>query len=110
MRRSKVFYKGEEAGSLTQLDDGTFTFRYHDLWMTDNGKPAISLTLPKTTQEYRANFLFPFFYNMLPEGSNKQVVCRLMRIDENDYFGLLLTTAKYDTIGAVTVMKIQEPE
>jgi serine/threonine-protein kinase HipA len=76
--------------------------------MTDNSKPAISLTLAKTTQEYHSDFLFPFFYNMLPEGTNKQVVCRLLRIDENDYFGLLLSTAKYDTIGAVTVMKIQE--
>jgi HipA-like protein len=108
MRKSKVFYKGDEAGLLTQYDNGTFTFRYHDSWMADNGKPAISLTLPKTTQEYSSDFLFPFFYNMLPEGTNKQVVCRLLRIDENDYFGLLLSTAKYDTIGAVTIVKIQE--
>jgi hypothetical protein len=46
-----------------------------------------------------------FFYNLLPEGSNKQVVCQLNRIDRNDYFGLLLTTAANDTIGAVTVRK-----
>jgi serine/threonine-protein kinase HipA len=45
---------------------------------------------------------------MLPEGSNKQVVCRFCRIDEDDYFGLLLATAKGDTIGAVTVETIQE--
>lgn len=106
MRKAKVFYKGEEAGLLTQHNDGTFKFRYNDLWMMDNGKPAISLTLPKTTQEYQADFLFPFFYNMLPEGSNKMVVCKYMQIDKNDYFGLLLTTAHYDTIGAVTVHKI----
>jgi serine/threonine-protein kinase HipA len=58
---------------------------------------------------YHSKHLFPFFYNMLPEGSNKQVVCRFWRIDEDDYFGLLLTTAKNDTIGAVTVSTIQEP-
>lgn len=109
MRKSKVLYKGAEAGLLTQHDNGTLTFRYHDSWMADNGQPAISLTLPKTTQEYSSDFLFPFFFNILPEGTNKQVVCRLLRIDENDYFGLLLSTAKYDTIGAVTVVKIQEP-
>ena len=45
---------------------------------------------------------------MLPEGSNKQVVCKLMRIDPDDYFGLLLTTAQNDTIGAVTVIKIEQ--
>jgi len=42
---------------------------------------------------------------MLPEGSNKQVVCKLNRIDPEDYFGLLMTTAKYDSIGAVRVIK-----
>ena len=45
---------------------------------------------------------------MLPEGSNKQVVCRLMKIDSDDYFGLLLNTAQNDTIGAVRVIKIEQ--
>ena len=44
---------------------------------------------------------------MLPEGSNKQVVCKLNRLDKEDYFGLLITIAKHDTIGAVTVQKIE---
>ena len=72
--------------------------------------PDISLTLPKTEKIYESEFLFPFFYNMLPEGSNKQVVCKLNRIDQTDYFGLLLTTAKNDTIGAVTVLKVEDNE
>lgn len=108
MRKGKVLYKGEEAALLTQHNDGTFTFRYTDAWMADQSKPAISLTLPKTKQEYESPYLFPFFYHMLPEGSNKHVVCRSMRIDEQDDFGILLTTARYDTIGAVTVTKILE--
>lgn len=107
MRQAKVLFKDQEAGLLTQYDDGHFTFRYNDQWMADGSKPAISLTLPKTKQEYHAEHLFPFFYNMLPEGTNKQVVCRHMKIDQNDFFGLLITTAYYDSIGAVTVKKIQ---
>lgn len=107
MRLAKVLYKGEEAGILTQYDDGSFSYRYHDNWIADGGKPAISLSFPKSQQEYKATFLFPFFFNMLPEGSNKQIVCRTVRIDKNDYFGLLLETAKYDTIGAVRILKIE---
>ena len=107
MRKASILYKGEEAGILTQHDDSTFTLRYNDLWMADINKPAISLTLPKSQQEYYSKYLFPFFYNMLPEGSNKQVICKIMRIDSTDHFGLLLTTAKNDTIGAVRVIKIQ---
>ena len=107
MRQARILYKDEEAGVLTQHDDGSFTFRYDTRWMEDNSKPAISLTLPKTEQEYHSKFLFPFFYNMLPEGSNKQVVCKHNRIDQDDYFGLLMTTAKSDSIGAVRVIKIE---
>lgn len=103
MRRAMVFYKDEEAGSLTAHDDGSFTFRYNDLWMADSRKPPISLTLPKTLQEQRSDHLFPFFFNMLPEGSNKETICRLMRIDRKDLFGLLLAAAGDDAIGAVTV-------
>lgn len=108
MRKARVLFKEEDAGSLLQHDNGSFAFIYHNVWMTDSSKPGISLTLPKTKQEYHSEYLFPFFYNMLPEGSNKQVVCRLMRIDSDDYFGLLLNTAQNDTIGAVRVIKIEQ--
>lgn len=107
MRRAKVLFKDEEAGTLTQHDDGTFSFVYNSSWVGDPGKTGISLTFPKRDEAYQAEFLFPFFYNMLPEGSNKQVVCKLNRLDYDDYFGLLLTIAKNDTIGAVTVQKIE---
>ncbi len=106
MRQATVLYKKEPAGLLTQLDDGSFVFKYDKQWFEDASKPAISLTLPKTQQEYRAPVLFPFFYNMLPEGANKQVVCFENRIDPNDPFGILLTTAAHDTIGAVQLKKL----
>lgn len=106
MRKAKILYKDEEAGILTQHNDGSFTFSYSDKWMKDPEKPAISLTLPKTQQSHQAQFLFPFFYNMLPEGANKQAICKHNKIDRDDHFGLLMTVAKSDTIGAVKVLKI----
>ncbi len=107
MRKARILYKDEEAGILIQNDDGSFTFRYDDVWMKDSSKPGVSLTLPKTQQEYYSEYLFPFFCNMLPEGSNKLVACNLMRIDPEDYFGLLLATAKTDIIGAIRVIRIE---
>tara|TARA_R110002050_G_scaffold113644_1_gene228610 strand:- start:106 stop:435 length:330 start_codon:yes stop_codon:yes gene_type:complete len=107
MRVAKVYFKNEEAGLLKQLDDGSFEFAYHNHWLKNGAFPAVSLTLPKTNKIYRSEFLFPFFYNMLPEGTNKQTVCFQMRIDESDNFGILLTTAKNDTIGAVRIEKIE---
>ena len=107
MRKAKIMFKDEEAGIMTQHDDGSFSFKYNDSWLAYN-KPDISLTLPKSKQEFHSKYLFPFFYNMLPEGSNKQVVCKLNRIDQTDDFGLLMATAKYDSIGAVRVLNVDE--
>lgn len=107
MRQAKILYKDELAGVLTQHDDGSFSFRYDSLWMNDLQKPSISLTLPKSEQEYHSKFLFPFFYNMLPEGSNRQAICNHHRIDLDDYFGQLMTIARHDTIGAVRVVKFE---
>ena len=107
MRKAKVLFKHEEAGILTQYDDGSFSFRYHDDWVANNDRQSISLTLPKNEKEFHSIYLFPFFFNMLPEGSNKQVVCKLNRIDLDDHFGLLMSTAKNDSIGAVRIIKIE---
>ena len=109
MRQAKILYKDEEAGILTQYDNGSFTFSYHQSWITDSTKPSISLTFPKLEKEVHSKFLFPFFYNILPEGSNRQVICKYNRIDEDDFFGLLMTTAKYDSVGAVRVIKLEKP-
>lgn len=106
MRQARILFRDEEAGVLTQLDDGSFTFRYHDTWFADPSKPAISLTLTKDRQEYHSDNLFPFFFHMLPEGSNKQMVCRHHRLDPEDAFGILLTVAQHDNIGAVRVFHI----
>jgi HipA-like protein len=105
MRSAKILFKNEESGILTQHDDGSFTFRYHNHWVLNGSKPGISMTLPKREQVFHSKYLFPFFFNMLPEGSNKQVVCKLNQIDSDDYFGLLITTAQVDSIGAVRVVK-----
>jgi serine/threonine-protein kinase HipA len=107
MRKAAILFKDKEAGELTQHDDGTFTFAYIDYWIEDNGKPDISLTLPKAQKVFHSISLHPFFYNMLPEGSNRQVVCKQMGLDPADDFGLLMANARYDAIGAVRVIKTE---
>ena len=108
MRSAKVVYKNKEAGVLRQLVDGTFEFQYDENWLNDSSKPPISLSLPKQEDVFTSSHLFPFFFHMLPEGTNKQVVCFYQRIDEDDYFGILMATANSDAIGAVRVIKMEE--
>lgn len=105
MRSARILYKNEEAGILSQLDDGSFTFVYHENWIADSSKAPISLTFPKVKKTFSSPHFFPFFFNMLPEGTNKQTVCFNLRIDENDFFSILMAIAENDTIGAVRVLK-----
>lgn len=106
MRQAEVYRNGILAGILTEENQNSFIFRYDVNYFADQTKPAISLTLPKTRQEYHGSFLFPFFSNMLSEGANRKIQSRMLRIDENDDFGILLATAQVDTIGAVTVKPV----
>ena len=103
MRKSNVYFNEILAGELVEISGNEYVYRYTDDYYFDANKPAISLTLPKTQQEYRSAYLFPFFFNMLSEGSNRITQSRLLRIDENDHFGILLATAQNDVTGAITV-------
>lgn len=110
MRSAEVYYNGELAGILTEESRQQFRFRYDDAWFINDNKPPISLTMPKNLQGYNAGYLFPFFFNMISEGFNRKLQCQLLRIDEKDYFGLLMATAQFDTIGAITIKPLQANE
>ena len=108
MRKAAVYRNGELVGTLTEESRSNYIFRYDHRWFADAKKPAVSLTLPKSQQEYHSEYLFPFFFNLLSEGVNRQLQSRQLKIDEADHFGFLLATAQYDTIGAITVQPMTE--
>ncbi len=108
MRKAEVYRNGILAGILTEESRNSYLFRYHDTYFNDSSRSAISLTLPKTQQEYRNEHMFPFFSNMIAEGANLAIQSRYLKIDERDVLSLLGATASTDTIGAVTVELIKQ--
>lgn len=102
MRQCKVFVNNQEAGLLLETDDRHYVFTYIDGYVG----PHVCLEMPVKAEPYYSNTLFPYFFNMLSEGANRQLQSSLLHIDENDDFGILLATAQNDTIGAVTVKPI----
>lgn len=108
MRSLEVYRNGIFAGHLIEQNRTHYIFRYDERYYLDDRFSAISLTLPKTQQEYQSEFLFPFFFNMLSEGVNRDLQSILLKIDEEDHFGLLAATAQVDSIGVVTVKPIPE--
>ena len=102
MRQCKVMVHDKEAGILQESDDRQYVFTYNDDY---HGDP-ICLAMPVRKEPYHSSFLFPYFFNMLSEGANRQLQSTLLHIDENDDFGILLATAQHDTIGAVTIKPV----
>lgn len=108
MRKLLIFRNQIFAGTLLEESRDSYIFKYDDAYFADSTMAAISLTIPKSQKEYHSPILFPFFFNMLAEGVNKQLQSRMLKIDENDSFGFLAATAQYDTIGAITVKPIEQ--
>jgi serine/threonine-protein kinase HipA len=108
MKAAQVFYNGRLAGILSK-EGGIYRFRYDDGYLIAAGRRPVSATLPLRREVYESDVLFPAFVNRLSEGANKAIQNRLLKIDENDYFGLLLATAGNDGIGPLTVKEIHEP-
>jgi serine/threonine-protein kinase HipA len=101
-RSANVFLNGIKAGELVE-EDHHFVFQYDVQYLALDDAKAVSLTLPLQKAPFASTTLFPFFAGLIAEGINKDIQCRLLKVDENDLFGLLLKTADKDTIGAVTV-------
>ena len=107
MRQLAVYFNDVKAGILTEKYPGKdYSFQYLEEYVDSTMSP-ISITFPKQKKVFVSEYLFPFFSNMLPEGSNKRVICNTQRIDEDDSFGLLNAMAGKDFIGAINVRRIE---
>jgi HipA-like protein len=105
--RGAVYNNNVLAGYLEKDSIGNYIFSYDDLYLANKENPPVSLTLPKMQKEYKSEKLFSFFYGLLSEGINKDIQCRLLKIDEKDDFTRLLRTAGDDTIGAITIKPVE---
>ena len=107
-RSARVLYNGQLAGILGK-SGSQYQFRYDEEYLRNPKRRPVSITLPLRKETYESETLFPVFINMLSEGANKRMQCRLLKIDENDFFSLLLATAKDDSIGPITIEELHEP-
>lgn len=106
MRRAKVYCRRVFAGVLSKPPAGSYRFQYAPEYLSSPQCPAISLSFPKQEAAFESPVLFPFFFGLLAEGEDKSLQCRVLKIDENDYFTQLLRTCEVETIGGVTVKEV----
>ena len=88
MRQCKVFVNDKEAGILQETDNRQYRFKYLDGY---HGAP-VCLAMPVRSEAYQSDNLFPYFFNMLSEGANRQTQSTLLHIDENDDFGIVCSS------------------
>ncbi|MCP4653123.1 MAG: hypothetical protein GY858_07060 [Candidatus Omnitrophica bacterium] len=105
LRKARVFYRNELAGYISEIQSG-YVFQYDYEFLKKN--ISISASLPYREEPYHSKELFPFFKGLLPEGWYLSIVSATQKVDSKDSFGLLLASANSDTIGAVTVTKVEE--
>ncbi len=110
MQKGTVYNNQTIAGIISKKNYTEYVFEYDEYYFLDDTMPPISITLPKTIKVHTSSILFPFFFNMLSEGSNRKVQCRFLKIDEEDHFTVLLKTTSLETVGAITVKEIIENE
>ena len=105
-KKGLVYYNNIRAGEIIRTDS-EYIFRYDPKYLNNDELPALALSLPKSSEEFRSEYLFPFFFGLLAEGELKNFQCRKLKIDENDHFTRLIKTAGQNTIGAVTVREAE---
>lgn len=104
--KAKVMYSDELAGYLEKTDTG-YRFTYDTGYLKSEKPKPISQTLPLAMHPYNSSILFPFFDGLIPEGWLLNIASKHWKIKGTDRFELLITLCR-DTIGAVTVVPVEE--
>jgi serine/threonine-protein kinase HipA len=106
--RLEVIYKHKKKAGELWKDDAGYHFIYDEAFINDADTRPISVNMPKTKKEYHSRELFHYFQSILSEGKNREKISRALGIDLSDDWGLLIHTCGEDTIGAITVKKMNE--
>lgn len=104
MRKAKIYVKGVEAGTLSELQQGKdYLFEYLDGY---EGL-EVSRTMAKNVKVYKFDTFPPFFDGLLPEGIQLDGLLKIRKIDRHDHFSQLIAVGD-DMVGVVTVKEIVE--
>ena len=104
--RLEVMYKEHIKAGELWVDGNGFHFEYDDAFIANESTRPISVNMPKEQKSYHSTELFHYFKSILSEGENRRQICKALRIDPSDDWGLLVHSCQNDTIGAITVKNI----
>lgn len=103
MRQGEIWVNNTLAGILIEDDNG-YNFKYDKAYLENERTLAVSLTLPLQEEPFSAEYLFPFFDGLIPEGWLLEIAHKNWKINRRDRMGLLLTTCR-DCIGNISIIE-----
>ncbi|MBJ6367293.1 HipA N-terminal domain-containing protein [Snuella sedimenti] len=103
MRQGEIWVNKTLAGILTEDDNG-YHFKYDKAYLENESTLAVSLTLPLQEEAFSAEYLFPFFDGLIPEGWLLDIAHKNWKINPRDRMGILLTTCR-DCIGNISIIE-----
>ena len=68
MRQAAIYYKDLLAGTLTETDEGEYTFLYNIEYSEKYPNQFLTFSMPVSDKPYTDKRLFPFFEGLIPEG------------------------------------------
>ncbi len=102
MRQATIKYNDDEAGILTETDDGEYVFRYDPGYVKNFPGQFLTFSMPVTENPYTSDRLFPFFEGLIPEGWLLDIASKNWKLKPDDRMGLLMICCE-NCIGAVSV-------
>ena len=108
MQEAKVYRNGDEIGLLQKDDTGLYLFQYTPHYLQSENALSISVHFPLQKEIFSSKTLFSFFFNLLAEGTIKEMQCRELKIDPGDHFTRLIKTTECNTIGAITLKEVAD--
>jgi serine/threonine-protein kinase HipA len=103
-RSLNVYLFGRKAGVLTEDEQSRLSFRYEP-----DAQAPLSVRMPVRTEEYLHDHAYPFFENLIPEGSPLEIIADRMHIPENNPFSVLDKIGG-DCAGAVALYEGEIPD
>jgi serine/threonine-protein kinase HipA len=94
-----------ERNSASVLDIG---FCYDAAWMAAPDSFPVSIRMPLSVRRHEPAVVYPWFLNLLPEGSTLEMVGAILHVHEADVFAILQEMGG-DVAGALEIRKHGEP-
>ncbi|TAE00170.1 MAG: phosphatidylinositol kinase [Bacteroidetes bacterium] len=106
---AEVLLEKQKVGMLSKIvteNKEIYVFAYDQAYCENkDAKPLVPL-MPKILQPYYSDILFPVFFSLLSEGNAKKFQCQIHKIDQNNYFQLLLKTCVHNTMSGIKIREI----